>query len=33
MCHSNFTPQFFEQINNPARWTGALTLRVPVKQN
>jgi hypothetical protein len=29
LCHSNFTPQFFE--NNPGQWVGALTLRVPVK--
>jgi hypothetical protein len=28
-CHTNFTPQFFE--NNPGQWVGALTLRVPVK--
>ncbi|HKP72871.1 MAG TPA: hypothetical protein VJT82_08035 [Pyrinomonadaceae bacterium] len=33
MCHSNFTPQFFEQTNNPDQWVGALTLRVPVKQD
>ena len=33
MCHSNFTPQFFEQTNNPGQWVGALTLRVPVKDN
>jgi hypothetical protein len=33
LCHSNFTPQFFEQTNNPGQWVGALTLRVPVKEN
>jgi hypothetical protein len=33
MCHSNFTPQFFEQTNNPGQWVGALTLRVPVKED
>ena len=33
LCHSNFTPQFFEQTNNPGQWVGALTLRVPVKGN
>jgi hypothetical protein len=33
MCHSNFTPQFFEQTQNPGQWVGALTLRVPVKEN
>lgn len=29
-CHSNFTPQFFQQTNNPGQWVGALTLRVPI---
>ena len=33
LCHTNFTPQFFEQTNNPGQWVGALTLRVPVKEN
>ena len=33
LCHSNFTPQFFEQTNNPGQWVGALTLRVAVKEN
>jgi len=33
LCHTNFTPQFFEQTNNPEQWVGALTLRVPVKGN
>lgn len=32
LCHSNFTPQFFEQTNNPDQWVGALTLRVPIKE-
>ena len=32
MCHTNFTPQFFEQTHNPDQWVGALTLRVPVKE-
>ena len=31
LCHTNFTPQFFE--NNPGQWVGALTLRVPVKED
>ena len=31
LCHANFTPQFFEQTNNPGQWVGALTLRVQVK--
>jgi hypothetical protein len=30
LCHTNFTPQFFEQTHNPDRWVGALTLRVPI---
>lgn len=33
MCHSNFTPQFFQETNNPGQWVGALTLRVPIKQD
>ena len=33
LCHTNFTPQFFEQTNNPGQWVGALTLRVPVKED
>jgi hypothetical protein len=33
MCHTNFTPQFFEQTHNPGQWVGALTLRVPVKED
>jgi len=31
LCHTNFTPQFFEQTNNPGQWVGALTMRVPIK--
>jgi hypothetical protein len=31
MCHSNFTPQFFQDTHNPGQWVGALTLRVPIK--
>jgi len=30
LCHTNFTPQFFQQTNNPEQWVGALTLRVPI---
>ena len=33
LCHSNFTPQYFEQTNNPGQWVGALTLRVQVKED
>ena len=32
LCHSNFTQQFFDQTNNPGQWVGALTLRVPIKE-
>jgi hypothetical protein len=32
LCHTNFTPQFFQQTNNPGQWVGALTLRVPIKE-
>ncbi|HEV2799594.1 MAG TPA: hypothetical protein VGW12_03810 [Pyrinomonadaceae bacterium] len=32
LCHSNFTPQFFAETNNPGQWVGALTLRVPIKE-
>lgn len=31
LCHTNFTPQFFQQTNNPGQWVGALTLRIPIK--
>jgi hypothetical protein len=31
LCHTNFTPQFFQQTDNPGQWVGALTLRVPIK--
>jgi hypothetical protein len=31
LCHTNFTDQFFNQTNNPEQWVGALTLRVPIK--
>lgn len=33
LCHTNFTPQFFQQTNNPGQWVGALTLRVPINAN
>jgi hypothetical protein len=33
LCHSNFTPQYFEQTHNPGQWVGALTLRVEVKED
>jgi hypothetical protein len=33
LCHTNFTPQFFQQTNNPGQWVGALTLRVPIRNN
>jgi hypothetical protein len=31
LCHTNFTPQFFQHTNNSGQWVGALTLRVPIK--
>ena len=33
LCHTNFTEQFFTQTNNPGQWVGALTLRVPIKED
>jgi hypothetical protein len=33
LCHTNFTNQFFTQTNNPGQWVGALTMRVPIKEN
>jgi len=30
MCHTNFTSQLF--TNNPGQWVGALTLRVPIRE-
>lgn len=33
VCHTNFTPQFFISTNNPGQWVGALTLRVPIKED
>jgi hypothetical protein len=33
VCHTNFTPNFFQQTNNPGQWVGALTLRVPIKKD
>jgi hypothetical protein len=33
LCHTNFTTQFFEQTNNDGQWVGALTLRVPIREN
>lgn len=33
LCHTNFTDQFFTQTNNPGQWVGALTIRVPIKED
>jgi hypothetical protein len=33
LCHTNFTEQFFNQTNSPGQWVGALTLRVPIKED
>lgn len=30
LCHTNFTPDFFAETNNPGQWVGALVLRVPI---
>jgi hypothetical protein len=30
LCHTNFTPEFFADTNNPGQWVGALVLRVPI---
>jgi hypothetical protein len=31
LCHTNFTPEFFQRTNNPKEWVGALMLAVPIK--
>ncbi len=31
LCHTNFTPQFFQSTNNPGQWVGALVVQVPIK--
>jgi hypothetical protein len=31
ICHTNFTPAFFNSTNNPGQWVGTLLLRVPIK--
>ena len=31
LCHTNFTPEFFNRTNNPGQWVGVLALRVPIK--
>ena len=33
LCHTNFTDEFFNQTNNSGQWVGALTLRVPIKED
>jgi hypothetical protein len=30
LCHSNFTPAFFDRTHNPGQWVGALVLGVPI---
>ena len=30
-CHTNFTPAFFQQTNNPDQWVGTLVQRVPIQ--
>ena len=31
LCHTNFTPEFFDRTDNPGQWVGALVLGVPIK--
>jgi len=33
LCHTNFTEKFFRKTDNPGQWVGALTLRVPIKED
>jgi hypothetical protein len=33
LCHTNFTERFFRRTHNPGQWVGALTLRVPIKED
>jgi hypothetical protein len=32
LCHTNFTPEFFQATNNPGQWVGALVLAVPINR-
>jgi hypothetical protein len=31
LCHTNFTPEFFNSTNNPGQWVGTLVLGVPIR--
>lgn len=31
LCHTNFTPEFFDRTNNPDQMVGALVLGVPIR--
>ena len=33
LCHTNFTPAFFNSIHNPGQWVGALVLDVPIRSH
>jgi hypothetical protein len=33
LCHTNFTNEFFTRTHNEGQWVGALTLRVPIKED
>ena len=33
LCHTNFNERFFRRTHNPEQWVGALTLRVPIKED
>jgi hypothetical protein len=32
LCHTNFTPDFFEDTNNPGQWVGELVLTIPIRR-
>ena len=31
LCHTNFTPDFFNSTDNPGQWVGTLVLGVPIR--
>jgi hypothetical protein len=33
MCHTTFTPEFFQSTNNPGQWVGALVVGVPIRSS
>jgi hypothetical protein len=32
LCHTNFTPDFFEETNNPGEWVGELVSTIPIRR-